>query len=161
MYSIQTVRIEYYSLYSIWNTCKILTNTNSGGWVAYRIQTEMNPTPNQSVPIQSNTRDRIQYLRFVFNRNHYEFIPILTDTTWYRPIQICTNEYIVNGLVCIESVFKYLQSVFRNQYRINSFPDQYWPIHVDANEYIVNRLVCIASVLDCQSGPVQADRIGT
>ena len=131
---------------------RVLQTKTISTLMAAQIQTNL----SQYSPIQTNTSWIDWYVLntngsqvpFVFCTKllllSYEPLWIHTYSNWYWPIQIYPNEYSVNGLVCIESVFKYVLSVFRKQYRINTYLDRYWPIQVDKNAADVDEL------LDCK-----------
>jgi hypothetical protein len=87
-----------------------------------------------------------------------------TYANLYWPIQTNTNQYVVNGLVCIDSVLRYILSVFSQRYRpipILTDTDQYKPIRREWIGMYSIQTVHIASVLDCQSGPIREKSIGT
>ena len=152
MYWIQTVCIQYILFVFNRHRCKsipILTCTNH-----YK-------------PILTNTSWMDWFVLYTNCLYSIHTVCIQTASLWihtysnlYRPIQTDTNQYIVNGLVCIESVFR---KPIQIQYL-------YWPKQAsiqtcinqnssNTHQYIVNRLVCIEykqSALQCSAA--SADR---
>ena len=127
------LQTEAYKIHKDWfsNTTSILTNTSCG----------FSNADQNKLPYKRIWNNTVQYTRIIVNRlvsieykrlvlTIYSIyiqckpLQIHTYTDWCRPIQSNTNEYIVNGLVCIESVLKYVRSVFRKQYRISTYTDQ-------------------------------------